>query len=125
MSFAIRAAVDGCGTHPPGWHPNWPPSTSNVELATHSATTALEPGDDLCPKPHPRPWSESLGQADYRVLNALGVSGDSAASNPAAQDKSGNFEIQGLMSDYNEASTTLASIQKSLHDAGNATIGKL
>ena len=86
MSFAIRAAIDGCGTHPPGWHPGWPPNTGNVELqAAHSAATKLEPGDELCPPPHPWPWIQSLGQPDYQVLNALGVSSGSAAANPAAE----------------------------------------
>lgn len=86
MSFAIRATVDGCGTHPPGWHPGWPPSTSQAGLPAAHSATQLEPGDELCPSPHPpRPWTQSLGQADYQVLNALGVSQGSAASNPAAE----------------------------------------
>jgi hypothetical protein len=86
MFTAIKTFVDGCGTHPPGWHPGWPPSASGAELqATHPATTQFEPGDELCPRPHPRPWAESFGQADYQVLNALGVSGASAASNPASE----------------------------------------
>jgi hypothetical protein len=40
-------------------------------------------------------------------------------------DKLGNFEIQSLMSDYNEAQTTLASIQKRIHDTNSTIIGKL
>ena len=87
MSFALRAAIDGCGTHPPGWHPGWPPSTSHAELqATHSAATHLEPGDDVCPPPHPPwPWTQFVGQADYQVLNALGASKGSASGNPAGE----------------------------------------
>jgi hypothetical protein len=85
MSFEIRAAVDGCGTHQPGWHPGWPPSGVHGGLqAAHPATTRLEPGDKLCPPPHPWPWTQPLGQVDHQVLSALGVSHGSAA-NPGAE----------------------------------------
>jgi hypothetical protein len=42
-----------------------------------------------------------------------------------SQDKLGNNQIQTLMSNYNEASTTLASIEKTLHDANSTVIGKI
>jgi len=41
------------------------------------------------------------------------------------QDKLGNTQIQTLMSNYNEAETTLASIQKQLHDTNSTDIGKI
>ena len=40
-------------------------------------------------------------------------------------DKLGNFEIQRLMSSYNEASTLASSVQKKANDTANAIIGKI
>jgi hypothetical protein len=39
--------------------------------------------------------------------------------------KLGNTKIQTLMSDRNEAQTTLAGIQKALHDTHSTEIGKI
>jgi hypothetical protein len=71
--------------HPPGSLPGWPPSLGHAALqAAHSAATQLDPGDELCPPPHP-PWAQTLGPVDYQVLNALGLSHGPAAGNPAAE----------------------------------------
>jgi hypothetical protein len=43
----------------------------------------------------------------------------------SSQDKLGNTQIQMLMSNYNEVQTTLASVQKALHDAHSSVIGKI
>ena len=43
----------------------------------------------------------------------------------SSQDKLGNTQIQTLMSNYNEAQTTLSSLQKSMHDSNSAIIGKI
>jgi hypothetical protein len=40
------------------------------------------------------------------------------------QDKLGNFEIQGLMSDYNEANTLASNAVKSMDDAANDVLRK-
>ena len=40
-------------------------------------------------------------------------------------NKLGNTSIQTLMSNYNEAQTTLSSIQKQLHDTQSTIIGKM
>lgn len=42
-----------------------------------------------------------------------------------SQDKLGNLEIQGLMSDYNEAKTLTSSVTKKRDEAGNSIIGKI
>jgi hypothetical protein len=42
-----------------------------------------------------------------------------------SQDKMGNFEVQSLMSDFNEAQTLASSVLKKKDDTGNATIGKI
>jgi hypothetical protein len=50
---------------------------------------------------------------------------DAVSGGLQAQDKLGNTQIQTLMSSYNEAGTTLAAVQKQLHDANNTNIGKI
>jgi hypothetical protein len=50
---------------------------------------------------------------------------DAVSGGLQCQDKLGNTQIQTLMSNYNEAQTTLASIQKQLHDTNSAVIGKI
>jgi hypothetical protein len=42
-----------------------------------------------------------------------------------SQDKMGNFEVQSLMSDFNEAQTLASSVLKKKDDTGNAIIGKI
>jgi hypothetical protein len=42
-----------------------------------------------------------------------------------AQDKLDNFEIQDLMSEYNEAETLASSVRKKLDDTAAAIIGKI
>ena len=42
-----------------------------------------------------------------------------------SQDKLGNFEIQGLMSSYNQAATLASSVLKKKDDAASAVIGKI
>ena len=41
------------------------------------------------------------------------------------QDKLGNFQIQRLMSDFNQAQTLASSILKKRDDTGNAVIQKI
>ena len=40
-------------------------------------------------------------------------------------DKLGNFEIQRLMSSYNQAETLASSVQKKANDTANAVVGKI
>ncbi len=47
------------------------------------------------------------------------------SQNLSSQDKLGNTQIQTLMSNYNQAQTTLSGLQKSMHDANSALIGKI
>lgn len=47
-----------------------------------------------------------------------------AARKPEA-DKLGNFEIQDLMSTFNQAETLASSVQKKDDDRANAVIGKI
>jgi chromosome segregation ATPase len=50
---------------------------------------------------------------------------ESAMKDLEAQDKLGNFEIQDLMSRYNQAETLASSVQKKLDDAEKSVIGKI
>ena len=42
-----------------------------------------------------------------------------------AQDRLGNFEIQRLMSSFNQAETLASSVQKKADDTASAVIGKI
>ena len=42
-----------------------------------------------------------------------------------AEDRLGNFEIQDLMSRFNQAETLASSVQKKRDDTANAVIGKI
>ena len=42
-----------------------------------------------------------------------------------SQDKLGNFEIQRLMSSFNQAETLASSVMKKRDDTANAVIGKI
>ena len=57
------------------------------------------------------------------VLDGIKASFEAKDKDLESQDKLGNFEIQDLMSNYNEAQTTMSSLLKKLHDTANSTIG--
>jgi hypothetical protein len=58
-------------------------------------------------------------------LSSIKSKFDSAGKDLEAQDKLGNFEIQDLMSTYNEAQTLASSVRKKLDDTASAVIGKI
>src|SRR5215469_3596291 len=58
----------------------------------------------------------SIGGRAHAIKNAL----DNKAKDPQNQDKLGNFEIQSLMSEFNEAHTLASSVLKKKDDTGNA-----
>ncbi len=58
-------------------------------------------------------------------MNDLHVLTEQQLDAVSGGDKLGNTQIQTLMSDYNEAQTTLSSIQKTLHDTNTTVIGKI
>ena len=49
----------------------------------------------------------------------------SASKSLEAQDKLGNFEIQDLMSAYNQAEQLASSVQQKLNATNNGVIGKI
>ena len=50
---------------------------------------------------------------------------DNAMKQLEAQDKMGNFEIQRLMSQYNQAETLSSQVHKKIADTKNAVVSKL
>jgi hypothetical protein len=65
------------------------------------------------------------GSSDGQGLQQVRDAFDNKDNDLQSQDKLGNFEIQSLMSDYNEASAVVSSVQKKLHDTQSAVIGKI
>ena len=59
------------------------------------------------------------------IVNDVKNAFDSKDKDLQSQDKLGNFEVQSLMSDYNEAQTLSSSVQKKKDDTGNAVIQKI
>lgn len=60
-----------------------------------------------------------------RELTADELNSVSGGKGLEAQDRMGNFEIQRLMSSYNQAETLASSVQKKLNDTDSAVIGKI
>jgi hypothetical protein len=58
---------------------------------------------------------------DVQLDDVTGGGGNQLATG----DKLGNFEIQALMSDFNQAQTLASSVLKKRDDAGNAVIQKM
>jgi hypothetical protein len=65
------------------------------------------------------------GAPNAQTLASIKQSLDTAMKDLDAQDKLGNFEIQQLMSQYNEAQTLASSVLKKQDDAAKAVIQKL
>jgi hypothetical protein len=65
------------------------------------------------------------GAADVATVETIRKSLDAAMKDLEAQDKLGNFEIQDLMSRYNQAERLASSTQKKLADTLNAIAGKI
>jgi hypothetical protein len=62
---------------------------------------------------------------NYTKINALKDAFHKMDTDLSNQDKLGNFQVQSLMSDYNEAQTLASSVQKKLDDTKSAVIGKI
>jgi hypothetical protein len=71
----------------------------------------------------PTIWRRHMN-TEYEI-NLTDVRLDEVTGGGGHQDKLGNFQIQALMSDFNEAQTLASSILKKRDDAGNAVIQKI
>ena len=58
-------------------------------------------------------------------LDATKAAFDSMSKGLESQDKLGNFEIQDLMSQYNQSESLSSSVARKKHDADNSIIGKI
>lgn len=75
-------------------------------------------------------WAAKLGAEGQQATNqdladAVKQQFDDAIKDLEAQDKLGNFEIQDLMSTFNQAQTLASNVQKKRDDTENAVIGKI
>ena len=75
-------------------------------------------------------WKGKLGAEGHEKKNQDLVDGikakfQDAVSALESEDKLGNFEIQDLMSTFNQAETLASSVLKKRDDTGNAVIGKV
>jgi len=63
--------------------------------------------------------------ASQGALGAVRSRLDDAMKQLESQDRMGNFEIQRLMSDFNQAETLASSVMKKLDDTNTGVIGKI
>lgn len=71
-----------------------------------------------------KPIPEQISDTDLDQAQGAGRS-FVADVKTGAEDKLGNFEIQDLMSRFNQAETLASNIQKKTDDAQSAVIGKI
>lgn len=64
-------------------------------------------------------------QANEKAMNALKAQFEGIGKDLEAEDKLGNFEIQDLMSQYNQAETLASSVMKKRDDTSNALVQKI
>ena len=55
----------------------------------------------------------------------IGTAKGSQIKDLEAEDRLGNFEIQDLMSSFNQAQTMASNVQKKMDDTKNSVIGKV
>lgn len=55
----------------------------------------------------------------------IGTANGSKIKDLEAEDRLGNFEIQDLMSSFNQAQTMASNVQKKMDDTKNSVIGKV
>lgn len=75
-------------------------------------------------------WAAKLGaegteKQNQDIADAMRNQFQDAIKDLEAQDKLGNFEVQDLMSTFNQAQTLASSVQKKLDDTESAVIGKV
>jgi hypothetical protein len=69
--------------------------------------------------------AEGAEKANQDMIDSIKAKFQDAVSALESEDKLGNFEIQDLMSTFNQAETLASSVLKKRDDTGNAVIGKV
>jgi hypothetical protein len=69
--------------------------------------------------------SKGVNKGGSATVDELRKKFDNMTKDLEAQDRMGNFEIQRLMSTYNQAETLASSVKKKADDTANSTIGKI
>ncbi|MFO0727916.1 MAG: hypothetical protein U1E65_29320 [Myxococcota bacterium] len=113
--FQIKAMLEGEGLDSHLWQANY-----DGMLGYYDAGHQGEFGH----------WSAKLGtegqeKKNQDIADATKNVFQDAIKDLEAEDKLGNFEIQDLMSTYNQAETLASSVLKKRDDTANATIGKV
>lgn len=68
---------------------------------------------------------EQLTKKTEAAMARLKKQLESATKDLESQDRMGNFEIQRLMSEFNQAETQSSNVRKKLEDTKNAIVSKL
>ena len=69
--------------------------------------------------------AEGAEKTNQDMIDSIKAKFQDAVSALESEDKLGNFEIQDLMSTFNQAETLASSVLKKRDDTGNAVIGKV
>ena len=69
--------------------------------------------------------AEGSEKTNQDMIDSIKAKFQDAVSALESEDKLGNFEIQDLMSTFNQAETLASSVLKKRDDTGNAVIGKV
>jgi|JI10StandDraft_1071094.scaffolds.fasta_scaffold91892_4 hypothetical protein len=69
--------------------------------------------------------AEGAEKTNQDMVDSIKAKFQDAVSALESEDKLGNFEIQDLMSTFNQAETLASSVLKKRDDTGNAVIGKV
>ena len=69
--------------------------------------------------------AEGAEKSNQDMIDSIKAKFQDAVSALESEDKLGNFEIQDLMSTFNQAETLASSVLKKRDDTGNAVIGKV
>jgi hypothetical protein len=69
--------------------------------------------------------AEGIEKTNQDVIDSLRNRLDDKSKNLEGEDKLGNFEIQDLMSQYNQAEQLASNVLKKRDDTSNAIIGKV
>lgn len=67
----------------------------------------------------------AIFQSNAKAVDRIKSKFEDKAKELDPQDKLGNFEIQDLMSRYNQAETLASNVMKKRDDAANGLIGKI
>lgn len=94
--------------------------------AYHSSPIVLKTAEPVHAKPAVKAAKPpTVFQSTEKAVERIKSKFEDKAKDLESQDKLGNFEIQDLMSRYNQAETLSSNVMKKRDDATNSVIGKI